>query len=125
MWRRPPCGSRAGVRHTAPMSDQSLRSVLAAFEAAGQLRRISEPVSLRYELSAILAASDGGPALLFESVDDLRMPVVGNLLVSRGRIAAALGTTVAGIQERMLEALATPIAPVEVADPPCQEVVID
>jgi 3-polyprenyl-4-hydroxybenzoate decarboxylase len=30
------------------MSDQSLRSVLAAFEAAGQLRRISEPVSLRY-----------------------------------------------------------------------------
>jgi 2,5-furandicarboxylate decarboxylase 1 len=107
------------------MSDQSLRSVLAAFEAAGQLRRISEPVSLRYELSAILAASDGGPALLFESVDDLRMPVVGNLLVSRGRIAAALGTTVAGIQERMLEALATPIAPVEVADPPCQEVVID
>jgi 2,5-furandicarboxylate decarboxylase 1 len=107
------------------MSDQSLRSVLTAFEAAGQLRRISEPVSLRYELSAMLAASDGGPALLFESVDDLRMPVVGNLLVSRERIAAALGTTVAGIQERMLEALATPVAPVEVADPPCQEVVVD
>jgi 2,5-furandicarboxylate decarboxylase 1 len=107
------------------MLDQSLRSVLAAFEDAGQLRRISEPVSSRYELSAMLAASDGGPALLFESVDGLRMPVVGNVLVSRERIAAALGTTVARIQERMLAALATPVAPVEVGDAPCQEMVVD
>jgi UbiD family decarboxylase len=113
------------VRQTAPMPDQSLRSVLAAFEAAGQLRRISEPVSLRYELSAMLAASDGGPALLFESVDGSQMPVVGNLLVTRERVAAALGTTVAGIQERMLGALAAPVAPVEVAEPPCQQVVVD
>jgi 2,5-furandicarboxylate decarboxylase 1 len=107
------------------MLDQSLRSVPAAFESAGQLRRISEPVSLRYELSAMLAASDGGPALLFESVDGMRTPVVGNLLVTRDRIAAALGTTVAGIQERMLAALTTPVAPVEVADAPCHEVVVD
>jgi 4-hydroxy-3-polyprenylbenzoate decarboxylase len=107
------------------MADQSLRSVLAAFEGAGQLRRISEPVSLRYELSAMLAASDGGPALLFESVAGSELPVVGNLLASRERIAAALGTTVAGIQERMLGALAAPIAPVEVADAPCQEVVVE
>jgi 2,5-furandicarboxylate decarboxylase 1 len=107
------------------MRDQSLRSVIAAFEAAGQLRRVSEPVSLRYELSALLASSDGGPALLFESVDGTQMPVVGNLLVSRERIAAALGTTVAGIQELMLEALATPVAPVEVTDAPCQQVVVE
>jgi 2,5-furandicarboxylate decarboxylase 1 len=107
------------------MPDQSLRSVLAAFEDAGELQRISEPVSLRYELSAMLAASDGGPALLFESVDGGRMPVVGNLLASRERIAAALGTTVAGIQGRMLDALAAPVAPVEVAAAPCQEVVVD
>jgi 2,5-furandicarboxylate decarboxylase 1 len=107
------------------MPDQSLRSVLAAFEDAGELQRISEPVSLRYELSALLAASDGGPALLFESVDGGRMPVVGNLLASRERIAAALGTTVAGIQQRMLGALTEPVAPVEVAAPPCQQVVVD
>jgi 2,5-furandicarboxylate decarboxylase 1 len=107
------------------MPDQSLRSVLAAFEDAGELRRISGPVSLRYELSAILAASDGGPALLFELVDGGRMRVVGNLLASRERIAAALGTTVAGIQERMLGALAAPVAPVEAAAAPCQEVMVD
>jgi 2,5-furandicarboxylate decarboxylase 1 len=107
------------------MADQSLRSVLVAFEDAGQLQRISEPVSLRYELSAMLAASDGGPALLFESAGGSELPVVGNLLASRERIATALGTTVAGIQERMLGALAAPIAPVEVADAPCQEVIIE
>jgi 2,5-furandicarboxylate decarboxylase 1 len=107
------------------MADQSLRSVLAALEDAGQLQRISDPVSLRYELSAMLAASDGGPALLFESVDGLPMPVVGNLFVSRERIAAALGTTVARIQERMLAALAMPVAPVEVAGAPCQEITVD
>ncbi len=107
------------------MRDQSLRSVLAAFEAAGQLRRIAEPVALRHELSALLAASDGGPALLFESIDGTQIPVVGNLLISRERIAMALGTTVDGIQERMLGALAKPIAPVEVADAPCQQVVVD
>ena len=107
------------------MPDQSLRSVLAAFEDAGELRRISEPVSLRYELSAMLAASDGGPALLFESVDGVRLPVVGNVLATRERIAAALGTSVAGIQERMLGALAAPVAPIEVAAAPCQEVQVE
>jgi 2,5-furandicarboxylate decarboxylase 1 len=115
------------VRHTPgmPPADQSLRSVLDALEDAGELRRIPEPVSLRYELSAMLAASDGGPALLFKSVDGSQMPVVGNLLVSRERIAAALGTTVAGLQERMLGALAAPVAPLEVAEAPCQQVVVD
>jgi len=107
------------------MLDQSLRSVLAAFEDAGELRRVCEPVSLRYELSAMLAASDGGPALLFESVDGSQLPVLGNLLATRTRIAAALETTVDRIQQRMLAALASPIAPVEVADAPCQEVVVD
>src|SRR3984885_5542327 len=107
------------------MSDQSLRSVLAAFEDAGELRRISEPVSARYELSAMLAASDGGPALLFESVDGLRLPGAGHVLATRERIAAALGTSVAGIQERMLGALAAPVAPTEVAAAPCQEVQVE
>ena len=107
------------------MPDQSLRSVLAAFEDAGELRRISEPVSPRYELSAMLAASDGGPALLFESVDGVRLPVVGNVLATRERIAAALGTSVAGIQERMLGALAAPVAPIDVAAAPCQDVQVE
>jgi UbiD family decarboxylase len=107
------------------MADQSLRSVLAGFERAGELRRIAEPVSPRFELSAMLAAGDGGPALLFESVPGSRMPVVGNLLTSRERIAASLGIAVEALGERVVSALAAPIEPTAVAEAPCQEVVIE
>jgi 4-hydroxy-3-polyprenylbenzoate decarboxylase len=108
-----------------PSTDQSLRSVISALEGAGELRRIPEPVSLRYELSALLAAAGDGPALLFEHVQGSRLPVVGGVLGSRARIAAGLGITVNEIQDRMLEALAEPVAPREVTDAPCQEIEIE
>jgi 4-hydroxy-3-polyprenylbenzoate decarboxylase len=107
------------------MSDQSLRTVLADLEQAGELRRIAEPVSPRFELSAMLAAGDRGPALLFESVQGTRMPVVGNVLGSRERIAASLGVAVEGLGERVVAALAAPIEPAPVAEALCQQVVVD
>ena len=107
------------------MPDQSLRTVLADLEQAGELRRIAEPVSPRFELSAMLAAADRGPALLFESVQGSPMPVVGNVLGSRERIAASLGVAVEGLGERVVAALAAPIEPAPVADAPCQEVVVE
>ncbi len=103
-------------------ADQSLRGVLAQFEAVGELIRIDEPVSLRYELSALLAAADDGPALLFERVEGSDMAVVGGVLASRARIAAGLGVEVEGLQELMLGALARPLAPRPVSGAPCQEV---
>jgi 2,5-furandicarboxylate decarboxylase 1 len=62
---------------------QSLRGFLRELESTGDLRRIAEPVSLRYAWD------------------------------------------VNGIQERILDALATPIAPREIAGAPCQEVVVE
>jgi 4-hydroxy-3-polyprenylbenzoate decarboxylase len=103
--------------------DQSLRGFLAELEHAGELYRVRDPVSLRYELSALLAAADRGPALLFEQVDGSTMSVVGGVLGSRARIARALGVEVGGIQARMLEALSGPLEPVQVSGAPCQEVV--
>jgi 2,5-furandicarboxylate decarboxylase 1 len=108
-----------------PNRDQSLRGFLATLESTGELARVPEPVSLRYELSALLAASDDGPALLFERVEGSRLPVVGGVLASRRRIAAGLGVTVDGIQDRMLEALAMPLAPRDVTNAPCQEIHVD
>jgi 2,5-furandicarboxylate decarboxylase 1 len=105
--------------------DQSLRGFIGLLEREGELRRIAEPVSLRFEISALLAAGGDGPALLFEQVADRGMPVVGGLLGSRRRIAAGLGVDAAGVQERLLQALARPIAPREVSAAPCQEVVIE
>jgi 2,5-furandicarboxylate decarboxylase 1 len=107
-----------------PSTDQSLRGVLDRLEQAGELRRIAEPVSLRYELSALLAAADDGPALLFEDIEGSSLPVVGGVLGSRGRIAAGLGVAVEEIPARMLGALATPMAPRDVTDAPCQEISI-
>jgi 2,5-furandicarboxylate decarboxylase 1 len=106
--------------------DQSLRGFLDELERRGELRRISEPVSARLELSALLSAGDAGPALLFEQVEGFRMPVVGNVLGSRARIAAGLGVNENEnqTQSRLLEALGAPLAPVEVDDPACQEVVV-
>ncbi|HWE10462.1 MAG TPA: UbiD family decarboxylase [Solirubrobacteraceae bacterium] len=106
-------------------TDQSLRAVLAQLEDAGELIRIPEPVSLHYELSALLAAADDGPALLFERVVGGDMPVVGGVLASRARIANGLGVGVDGIQERMLRGLAEPLAPRPAAEAPCQEIQVE
>ena len=105
--------------------DQSLRGFLERLERDGGLRRVVAPVSPRFELSAMLACEDDGPALLFESVQGSSIPVVGGVLGSRTRLAMGLGVPFANLQERMLEALATPIPPREVADAPCQELVVE
>ncbi|MGH2914411.1 MAG: UbiD family decarboxylase [Solirubrobacteraceae bacterium] len=107
------------------MPDQSLRPFLAELERTGELRRMAEPVSPHFELSALLAASDDGPALLFEQVQGSRMAVAGGLLGSRTRIAAGLGVGAGELGERLVAALEAPIAPIQIDDAPCQKVVID
>jgi len=125
----PPRGRRlhAGADYCAsPVAvDQSLRGFLEALERDGELRRVAGPVSPRFELSAILAGEDAGPALLFESVEGSGIPVVGGVLGSRARLAAGIGVTFGELQGRMLEALDAPIAPREVAGAPCQELVVE
>jgi len=105
--------------------DQSLRGFVEQLERCGELRRIGGPVSLRYELSALLAAAGDGPALLFEEVEGAEGPVVGGVLGSRRRIAAGAGVEFGALQQRLLAALASPLAPREVAAGPCQEVVVE
>src|ERR1700749_4255599 len=84
-----------------------------------------EPVSLREELSALLAAADDGPALLFERVVGSDMRVVGGVLGSRARMAVGLGVEFTGIQPRIVRARAEPLAPRGVAEAPCQEIEIE
>ena len=120
--RRSP--ARADYCAMAVATDQSLRGFLERLERDGGLRRVSATVSPRFELSAMLACEDDGPALLFESVAGSSMAVVGGVLGSRARLAAGLGVPFAALQERMLAALAAPIPPREVTDAPCQELVV-
>ncbi len=104
---------------------QSLRAALALIDAAGELTRIAAPVDPRFELSACLAAAPAGQALLFERVGSSPLPVVGNVLTGRARMALALGITVGELQPRIVTAIARPLPARPVADGAGQEVAVE
>ena len=83
------------------MAYRSLREFLAKLEAAGELVRVTEPVSTHLEMTEIqrrlLAA--GGPAVLFENViradgERSSMPALVNLFGTVNRVA--MGVTLEG-----------------------------
>lgn len=73
--------------------DQSLRATLALFERSGDLHIVEREVDPRFELGAVLSFRGRGATQLFRQVRGARMPVVGNLLNTREKIARALGLT--------------------------------
>lgn len=107
---------------------EDLRGLLARFERAGRLLRVSVEVDPFFELAAVSRKLQRDPdrreqVVLFERVRGSRLPVVGNLCDSRDKLAFALGTTVRATMERVVSAIERPI-PTELADEaPCQEVV--
>lgn len=105
------------------MTDQSMRGLLLALEANGELHRVQRGIDPRFEIASVLSLRDSGPAQLFENVAGHAMPVVGNLFNDRGRFARALGVTRAELDARCLSALRNPVKPVMVEDAPVQEVV--
>jgi UbiD family decarboxylase len=100
-----------------------MRGLLDRLEAAGELHRIKRAVDPRFEIAAVLSLRRDGPAQLFECVGNGAMPVVGNMLNSRQRIAAALHIAHGDLHARCLAALHNPIAPLLVEDSPAQAVV--
>jgi UbiD family decarboxylase len=105
-----------------PPTDQSFAGTLRRLEAAGELHRVARAVDPRFEIAAVLSLRQRGPAQLFEDVTGYDMPVVGNVMNARGRIAMLLGTD-RPLHEFVLAALAAPIPPVIVDDPSVREVV--
>ena len=79
-------------------SYKDLQEFIGALDAAGELKRISEPVSPEIEISKITDAESkkpgGGKALFFENVIDngkKSFPIATNLFGSNRRMAMALG----------------------------------
>jgi 4-hydroxy-3-polyprenylbenzoate decarboxylase len=97
---------------------------MASLEQHGQLHTISAPVNPDYEIAACLAAADRGPALRFDNVVGHAMPVVGNLLNSLPRFAAATSATPATLQATLIAAIDNPLRHQMVSSPPCQEHVV-
>jgi 4-hydroxy-3-polyprenylbenzoate decarboxylase len=74
------------------MAYDDLRDFIKALEKNKELRRISVPVSSDQEITEITdrVSKNNGPALLFENVDQGRVPVLINALGSRRRMELAL-----------------------------------
>src|SRR5512140_3752848 len=134
------------------MPYRDLRDFIGQLEAAGELKRVREPVSPHLEMTALCdrVLRAGGPALLFEQPTGHTMPVLGNLFGTTQRVARAMG--VGDLRElrqfgEALAALKEPeppkglkdmvgmgggllrtlwnMAPREVRSPACQEVVFE
>src|SRR5246127_1543641 len=114
----------------------TLGTYAEGLEQAGKLLRITTPINKDTELHPLVRLQFRGlpeserKAFLFENVVDARgrrydIPVlVGALAGSADIYALGMGCKLEEIEDVWRNALAHQIAPGEVGDPPCQEVVI-
>jgi 2,5-furandicarboxylate decarboxylase 1 len=102
--------------------EQSLRSMLTQLESTGDLQHIDRPVDPRYELGAVLSLRRDGPAQFFRQVKGYEMPVVGNVLNSRERIARGLGVERDLLQQVCMTAIDEGLEPNIVDQGPVQDI---
>ncbi len=128
----------ASTRLTEPRRPAlDFQAHLADLQARGLLVRIDRPIDKDTELHPLVRwqflggiAEKDRRAFLFTNVVDSKgrrydIPVaVGALAASPDIYAVGMGEPVAGIGQAWMKAIANPIAPVEVASAPCQEVVV-
>ncbi|MBK6294774.1 MAG: 4-hydroxy-3-polyprenylbenzoate decarboxylase [Rhodoferax sp.] len=133
------------------MADADLRAFVTRLEGLGELKRVAVAVSPHLEMTALCqrALHAGGPALLFEQPTGYAMPVLGNLFGTTRRVALAMGVSdISALRQfgAALAALKEPeapkgfkdmmgmksmvrtlwhMAPKELRQAPCQELVWD
>jgi len=130
-----PVDAAAHATQSFPAAD--MQSHLVDLEARGLLVRIDRPIDKDTELHPLVRWQflGGIPenkrrAFLFTNVTDRTgrrydMPVVvGALAASPDIYAVGMGQPVASIGQAWMKAIANPIAPVDVASAPCQDVVV-
>lgn len=100
--------------------------MLASYRTAGFLREITVPVGANDEVAGVLSATEIGGPVLLHNVGGYR--VVGNLLTSRQQIAQVIGLAAfetGQITDRMIAAIAHPIATHPVTDGLVSEVIVE
>lgn len=103
--------------------NQSIRAVLSAFERSGDLHYVDRPVDPRFELGAVLSLRAHGPTQFFRNVVGYHLPVVGNLLNTREKIARSLDIPLDQLQELLIAAVERGIPPELVERSPVYDVV--
>ncbi len=101
--------------------DTSFRSSLERMISNGRLQAYTAPIDPNLSVAGVLKKQDGGPALLFTSVNGYDVPVIGNLLCCQLNCEAAFGLDFRGIRDAVGRALATQIPPVVVERGNAQE----
>ena len=105
--------------------DTRFRAALARMSTAGRLEAYTAPVSPHLEVAALMKRSDGGPALLFTSVEGSDLPILGNMLSCRENCEAAFGVDFRVIRDFVGRALSAPREPRLLERGPAQEAVHD
>lgn len=107
------------------MSFADLRTYLHWLEERGEVVRIKESVSTRFDIARYEEQYDGKKTVLFENVAGFDMPVVGNILNSRRNIAHALDVEPnQELSHRIIQAACNPIPTRLVESAPVKDVVI-
>ncbi len=75
------------------MKYRDLRDFMAGLEAAGELKRVAEPVSARLEMTAVsdFVLRAGGPALWFQNPVGYKISALTNLFGTPKRVALGMG----------------------------------
>jgi 2,5-furandicarboxylate decarboxylase 1 len=121
MYDQKGCG-KEGEKATDMYAD--IREFIRKLEEQGQLIHIKERLSPKFEISTVIKyfTRTKNVALLFDHVEGYEIPIVGNLLGAKERLALALGVSESEIVERYLSCKAKRIKPVVVNDGPVKQV---
>jgi 2,5-furandicarboxylate decarboxylase 1 len=101
--------------------DTRFRAALGRMTERGRLQTYTAPVDPHLEVAGIMKQLDGGPAILFASVNGHELPVIGNLLSCQANVEAAFGIDFRGVREFVGRALGDPKPPVLIERAPAQE----
>ncbi|MGH7304072.1 MAG: UbiD family decarboxylase [Candidatus Rokuibacteriota bacterium] len=105
------------------MADQDLRSFVAAYERArpDEVIRVTDPVSIEEDVMAVVLEYERRrryPLLVFEKIAGHDVPIVCNVVASRGALAFALGVEGRGLAAEYARRIKDYVKPVVVPDPP-------
>ncbi len=101
----------------------SFRDFLNQLEEEGELLRIRDRVSSKFEASAIIKKLEGKKAVFFEDVDGLSIPVVAGLCTSEEKLCKALNIKTDSLYETILQALNSPKKPQIVENGEVKEII--
>lgn len=105
---------------------KDLREFLEELKRSKEVLEINDELSTQYEIAGVMKYLDKlqGSCLLFKRVKGYDIPIVGNLLGRKKRLAIAMGVDEKSIAEEYLIRRENPIKPKIVSNGPVKEVVI-